>query len=201
MMQQILLCILWWIASLCDNPHKYHRVECSVTYKNVTMCFSTSMGQAVSQYELLYRPPGYYYRYLPDSTRLEVEPTYESRDLLDERQPASATASKLIDTYAFSFRDTVQGFERELVFLESLIHKKLVLSQKMHNLAQLTEKTKSNNFPNRGIIKIAEAWTNDSVHVVLREIPRFKLTQEARLEVLFFKNKNTEQEGYRILSF
>ncbi len=91
--------------------------------------FPSTIENAVNKHDLLFKPPGYYYKIFPDG--MEVELRYHSRwwELDNDRQSREALYGKSIHTYCFRFPDSDAVYDSLRRSLEQQFSSKFVLKK------------------------------------------------------------------------
>lgn len=175
--------------------------SCSFTYKTLLLCYPLTVGEAVKQYKLSYKPPGFYYRDLSDSTQFVLDYAYSSGDFDNEYQPENTLYERVVNTYEFSFPDSTGRFDSKRLEIESLIGSKMEVSEQQIGVAKILPASSIDRYPDKGFFKLAEGQTKDNIRVFLREIPRAANRQKKMLQLFFFKNKDSVGVYNRVRAF
>lgn len=170
--------------------------DCTTPYRGMTLCFGTTVGQATQQHQLGYKPPGYYYKQLADSTTMNIEYDYHSGDFDDESQPATELYDRVVNTYLFRFTDQPGRFGKELASLEASLGIEMVI------LEQNTYSTNSSSAVDEttleGQYTLAKGWTETGVVIYLRERPSQSGAKQSSLLILFYKGTDLGKIDKRV---
>lgn len=171
-------------------------VSCSTKYNGLTLYFPSTVADAVNRYQLGFKPPGYYYKYLPDSTCLSLRYDNKVGDFDNEYQAATVLQNRIVNLHSFDMANRAGRFDEEQHKLEVILGSRMNTTKQKCLVTNGMATEQIAKLPNQGTFTMAEGWTKDSIHVFLRDVPRLSLKQQQRLEVIFSKGRPLRELTY-----
>lgn len=95
--------------------------------------FPANVGEAVTKYQLDYKPPGYYYKEYPDGSDVIVYYHYADGDFDNGSQHKEVLFPRNLHSYTFRFANNPGVFDSLRQNLEATYNKKFVLTKSLYN--------------------------------------------------------------------
>ena len=96
---------------------------------NKDWVFPANVGEAVTKYQLDYKPPGYYYKEYADGSEVILYYHYADGDFDNGSQYKEVLFPRKLHSYAFRFANSPRVLDSLRQNLEATYHRKIVLTE------------------------------------------------------------------------
>lgn len=101
--------------------------------------FPSTIGQALKEHKLDFRPPAYYYKNYPSGMEVIVNVNVENGDYNNESQPKEALFDRSVNSYIFRFPSSQKTYDSLRSHLENEYKSKFVLTRGRKDAKTLPE--------------------------------------------------------------
>ncbi|GAB2604718.1 hypothetical protein [Spirosoma areae] len=197
-MLRIFFCACLVVLTCKSAPPK----PITVSFNGNKWQFPLSVGEAVKQYNLSYKPPGHYYTESQTGSVVTLEYLFQAGDFDNEHQPKEVLYDRQVHSYihSFPFRPGLMDSLRHV--LEAQFKQKMVMDSdtQRFGLTKLPANLQ-NMLPDGGSVTYGLIRADSSLKVGLRKPPTFSKSSPQFIEVLFLYNRSEEQIEKRMISF